>query len=63
MKNKIYGLKRATTKISNNAAKRLIPLGMYDFWGLELSNSGAYIPSAKPRPDWVFLRLASKSDT
>jgi hypothetical protein len=40
MKNVIYGLKRATTRISNNAAKRLIPLGLYDFLGLELSNSG-----------------------
>jgi len=37
----IYGLKRATTNISNNAAKRLIPLGMHEFWGAELSNSGA----------------------
>ena len=36
----IYGLKRATTNISNNAAKRLIPLGMHEFWGAELSNSG-----------------------
>ena len=44
MKNKIYGLKRATTRISNNAAKRLIPLGMYGFRGLELSNSGARVP-------------------
>ena len=40
MENRIYGLKRATTTISNNAAKRLIPLGMYEFRGLELSNSG-----------------------
>jgi hypothetical protein len=40
MKNKIYDHKRATTRFSNNAAKRLIPLGMYEFWGAELSNSG-----------------------
>jgi hypothetical protein len=41
MKNKLYDVKRATTQISNNAAKRLIPLGMCEFWDAELSNSGA----------------------
>jgi len=56
MKNKIYDLKRATTRISNNAAKRLIPLGMYDFWGLELSNSGG----SEHRPNRAHDKCANK---
>jgi hypothetical protein len=42
MNNKSYGFKRATTGISNKPAKRLISLGMYEFFSLELSNSGGH---------------------